>query len=92
MKSQQCDISSPQEFPHFAAKYVKGFTSRYLPENEKIEEPESVASVPSVQGTLKIHHVKICYEMGVYITFFHIAGDEDLFHTKWYRNPTDAIS
>ena len=91
VKSQQCVINSPQEFSYFAAKYVKGIISLYLPESEMMEEPEDVASAPSVQGTLKVHHVERCYEMGVcHLKFFYIAGDEEPFHTQWYRKPTDA--
>ena len=62
-----------------------------IPHKSFHTDAEDVASVPSVQGTLKVHHVERYYEMGVcHLKFFDITGDEEPFHTQWYRKPTDA--
>ena len=80
-----------KNFSNYANKVGNGITSIYLPEGEKLTEPEEIDNSPKILETLSIHKlVRGFNENAVcFIKFFKLANEDKPFYTQYYRKEGD---
>ena len=58
MKSGQTVIQTPEDFTKVAGKFVLSITTKYLPKEAEITEPEDIDNPPLIQDMLQIHRLE----------------------------------